>query len=86
MDKPLEGRTVVVTRAASQAPELTGALESYGAKAGEPLFDIIPDPTPLELVEARRWVDAGWATLRGTVLRLTPEGWLRLDALAAALT
>ena len=30
MDKPLEGRTVVVTRAASQASELTDALESYG--------------------------------------------------------
>jgi len=32
MDKPLEGRTVVVTRAASQAAELTTLLESYGAK------------------------------------------------------
>lgn len=32
MDQPLEGRTVVVTRAASQASELTTALESYGAK------------------------------------------------------
>lgn len=30
--KPLEGRTVVVTRAASQAAELTTALESYGAR------------------------------------------------------
>jgi uroporphyrinogen III methyltransferase / synthase len=32
VNQPLGGRTVVVTRAASQAPELTGALESYGAK------------------------------------------------------
>ena len=32
MDHPLEGITVVVTRAASQAAELTDALESYGAK------------------------------------------------------
>jgi len=31
MDKPLQGRTVVVTRAASQADELTTLLESYGA-------------------------------------------------------
>ena len=31
MDQPLEGRTVVVTRAASQASELNDALESYGA-------------------------------------------------------
>src|SRR3569832_2327042 len=29
--KPLEGRTVIVTRAASQAEELTTLLESYGA-------------------------------------------------------
>ena len=32
MDQSLEGRTVVVTRAASQASELTDALERYGAK------------------------------------------------------
>lgn len=32
MTKPLEGRTVVVTRAASQADELSTLLESYGAK------------------------------------------------------
>ena len=32
MDQPLKGITVVVTRAASQAAELTDALESYGAK------------------------------------------------------
>lgn len=32
MDQPLKGITVVVTRAASQASELSNALESYGAK------------------------------------------------------
>ena len=32
MDRPLEGRTVIVTRAASQAADLTTILESYGAK------------------------------------------------------
>ncbi len=31
MHQPLTGRTVVVTRAASQSPELTEALETYGA-------------------------------------------------------
>lgn len=31
MSKPLEGRTVVITRAASQAGELSTLLESYGA-------------------------------------------------------
>ena len=32
MAKPLDGRTVVVTRAASQAGEFVAELESYGAK------------------------------------------------------
>jgi oxygen-independent coproporphyrinogen-3 oxidase len=33
------------------------------------------------------WIDAGWMTRgSGGRLRCTPEGWLRLDALAAALT
>jgi oxygen-independent coproporphyrinogen-3 oxidase len=33
------------------------------------------------------WVDAGWAKIApDDRLRCTPEGWLRLDALAAALT
>jgi len=31
MDRPLEGRTVIVTRAASQAVDLTTLLEGYGA-------------------------------------------------------
>ena len=32
MTKPLEGRTVIGTRAASQAEELTKLLEDFGAK------------------------------------------------------
>jgi oxygen-independent coproporphyrinogen-3 oxidase len=32
------------------------------------------------------WVDAGWALYEGSRVRLTPPGWLRLDALAASLT
>jgi oxygen-independent coproporphyrinogen III oxidase len=33
----------------------------------------------------RSWVSAGWATLAGGRLVLTPTGWLRLDALVSAL-
>lgn len=33
-----------------------------------------------------RWRDQGWARLNGSHVQLTPEGWLRLDSLAAALT
>lgn len=39
-----------------------------------------------ELKTVTRWVDAGWARLLGSRLVLSPAGWLRLDALAAALT
>ena len=42
--------------------------------------------TEAERSKARRWVAEGWASLDDGMLRLTPEGWLRLDALAAALT
>jgi oxygen-independent coproporphyrinogen-3 oxidase len=33
-----------------------------------------------------RWSERGWATLDGDTVRLTSEGWLRLDSLAATLT
>jgi oxygen-independent coproporphyrinogen-3 oxidase len=34
---------------------------------------------------ADAWVESGWATVSGGVARLTAEGWLRLDALTAAV-
>ena len=42
---------------------------------------------PADLVSpaaAGRWVEAGWAVREGDRIRLTGEGWLRLDALVAA--
>jgi oxygen-independent coproporphyrinogen III oxidase len=40
-----------------------------------------------EVDRAAAWIDAGWATIdEQRCLRLTPLGWLRLDALAADLT
>ena len=47
--------------------------------------------TGLDLREHERalvtpWIAAGWATLDGSRLLLTPLGWLRLDSLSAALT
>lgn len=42
---------------------------------------------PDELPRVERWVEAGWAVVdREGHMRLTPLGWLRLDALAADLT
>ncbi len=44
------------------------------------------DITPGEHEQVRAWLAAGWVTMTGTRLVLTPLGWLRLDSLAAALT
>jgi hypothetical protein len=41
-----------------------------------------PAAVPAPIVE--RWRAAGWAST-GDRIRLTPEGWLRLDALVASL-
>lgn len=35
---------------------------------------------------AESWLRAGWAVIDGDLVRLNPEGWLRLDSLAAGLT
>ena len=37
-----------------------------------------------ELKTTRAWIGAGWAVSAGGRVRLTAEGWLRLDALTAA--
>ena len=43
--------------------------------------------TPADRPMIDRWITAGWAELgHDDRLRCTAEGWLRLDALAAALT
>lgn len=41
-----------------------------------------PEDAPI----VQRWVAAGWGTVVGDRLTLTPMGWLRLDALVTALT
>ena len=39
-----------------------------------------------DLEAAARWKEQGWATIDENVIRLSPEGWLRLDSLATGLT
>ena len=39
-----------------------------------------------EQTHVQPWIDAGWGLTDGARLRLTPRGWLRLDALASSLT
>jgi oxygen-independent coproporphyrinogen-3 oxidase len=43
--------------------------------------------TPAERDNVTRWVGAGWATVaEDSTLRLTGQGWLRLDTIASDLT
>ncbi|MEN9790504.1 MAG: hypothetical protein RLZZ63_162 [Gemmatimonadota bacterium] len=41
---------------------------------------------PEDSITIGPWIDAGWGRREGDRLVLTPDGWLRIDALAAALT
>ena len=51
MDKPLTGRTIVITRAASQASDFVSALEQYGAEVLScPLIEI-KDPASFERLD-----------------------------------
>lgn len=46
----------------------------------------VPEPCPPKLAdEVPRWIGAGWASTAGRRLRLTPQGWLRLDELVASI-
>lgn len=44
------------------------------------------EATDSDLKAAAIWKEQGWATIDGKTIRLSPEGWLRLDSLAAGLT
>src|SRR5919109_2739011 len=62
-DRPLEGRTIVVTRAAAQAQRFTQLLEEAGARVLEaPAIVIAPPPswepldTALEALDTFTWV------------------------------
>jgi len=44
------------------------------------------EPCPPKLArEVPRWIGAGWAAESGRRVRLTPQGWLRLDSLVASI-
>jgi uroporphyrinogen III methyltransferase/synthase len=51
--KPLEGRTVMITRARAQAAEFAAALEAYGARVVAcPTIEIVPPASYAQLDEA----------------------------------
>jgi uroporphyrinogen III methyltransferase/synthase len=52
-NKPLSGRTVMITRARAQAAEFAAELESFGARVVEcPTIEIVPPPSYAQLDEA----------------------------------
>jgi oxygen-independent coproporphyrinogen-3 oxidase len=75
----MEGRTAVesVEDLTSAAVELEEVYLGLRTAEGLPVGRL-----PNESVTA--WAEAGWAITEEGRVRLTPEGWLRLDALAAA--
>jgi oxygen-independent coproporphyrinogen III oxidase len=77
-----QGRTVVAGR-----EELSdGAVALEEVYLGLRTTDGVP-PGLLPDETVRAWTGAGWArTAADRRIRLTPEGWLRLDALAASAT
>jgi oxygen-independent coproporphyrinogen-3 oxidase len=72
---PVIGREVLTDEQADAERVYLGLRTAQGLR--------IPDGSePM----VRRWTEEGWAAVAGSTVRLTPLGWLRLDALAAALT
>lgn len=93
-EDPVEGREAVGRRRAAgdaeaSAVDVTGAAGAAAAEAERVYLGLrTSDGLVLrqsELSVVTPWIREGWATLDDTRLRLTPQGWLRLDALAAAL-
>lgn len=73
---PVEGRELVLAPSESAAAERV----YLGLRTSDGL-----DISQNEIKTVTSWIAQGWATLDGRRLRLSPQGWLRLDALAADL-
>lgn len=72
---PVEGREVIGAAEAAAEEVYLGLRTIDGLRVRQD-----------ELKTVTAWVEQGWGTLSADRLRLSPQGWLRLDALAAALT
>jgi putative oxygen-independent coproporphyrinogen III oxidase len=70
---PMEGRELLDPHAVALEELYLGLRTSEGLPR-----ERVPPET------GREWEQSGWATVMVDRVRLTPEGWLRLDALAAA--
>jgi coproporphyrinogen III oxidase-like Fe-S oxidoreductase len=66
-----------IERLDDDAVDLEELYLGLRTREGVPSDRLLPDT-------AKAWIEAGWATASGGAVRLTGEGWLRLDALTAA--
>jgi oxygen-independent coproporphyrinogen III oxidase len=71
---PVEGREELADSQQLLEERYLGLRTDAGVAAG-----LVPEPL------RRQWVREGWASDEGERVRLTAEGWLRLDALVASL-
>lgn len=72
---PIEGDEQLDTENAFTEKVYLGLRTQYGYSVGAH-----------DRATAEQWARAGWAVIDGDLVRLNPEGWLRLDSLAAGLT
>jgi oxygen-independent coproporphyrinogen III oxidase len=71
----IEGEELIENDAATTERVYLGLRTSNGYRVG-----------PTDRRAAEDWTKAGWAEFDGDLVRLSVEGWLRLDSLAAGLT
>jgi oxygen-independent coproporphyrinogen-3 oxidase len=71
----IEGEELIENDAATTERVYLGLRTSNGYRVG-----------PTDRRAAEDWTRAGWAEFDGDLVRLSAEGWLRLDSLAAGLT
>ena len=89
-EDPVEGAEIVRQGESAEHGDRRTGAGSARASAVERIYLGLRTIDGLDIREneiktVTPWVAQGWATLDGARLRLTPTGWLRLDALAAAL-
>ena len=75
---PVESREVLTP----EQRELERVYLALRTDAGLPVTALHHPPPP----STARWLEQGWAELRGERLVCTPQGWLRLDSLVRDLT
>ena len=74
-EDPIGGEEVLTAENRAAEDVYLGLRTSHGLRLADD-----------ELHRAERWIQAGWGSVVNDTLRLSPLGWLRLDALAADLT